>query len=111
MFGQNLMHSIYSTHKNTIAAINGYCMGGALDLALSCKIRIASPDSFFAHPGAKLGIITGWSGTQLLPRLVGKKMAIEMFLTAKRIDSKEALRIGLIDEITENPLDQIVKMK
>ncbi len=107
--GQNLMQKIYHSDKQTIAAIEGFCMGGALDLALSCKLRIASPDSFFTHPGAKLGIITGWSGTQILPRLIGRKNAIEMFVTAKRIDANEALRIGLIDEISENPLAKAIE--
>lgn len=103
--GQNLMQKIYHSNKITVAAIDGFCMGGALDLALSCKRRIASPRSVFAHPGASLGIITGWSGTQLLPRLVGEAKALEMFLTAKRVNASEALRIGLIDEIAENPLE------
>lgn len=108
--GQDLMQTINNSKKQTVAAINGFCMGGALDLALSCKKRIASPNSFFAHPGAKLGIITGWGGTQLLPRLIGKKNALEMFALAKRIDANEALRIGLIDEIAENPLVNTIKM-
>lgn len=107
--GQNLMQKIYRTSKFTIAAIDGFCLGGALDLALSCKKRIASPNSFFAHPGAKLGIITGWSGTQLLPKLIGRKNALEIFTTAKKIDAKEALRIGLIDEIFKNPLAKVLE--
>lgn len=107
--GQNLMQKIYRTSKFTIAAIDGFCLGGALDLALSCKMRIASPNSFFAHPGAKLGIITGWSGTQLLPKLIGRKNALEIFTTAKKIDAKEALRIGLIDEIFKNPLAKVLE--
>jgi len=102
--GQNLMQRIYRSNKLTVAAIDGFCMGGALDLALSCKTKIASPRSIFAHPGANLGIITGWGGTQLLPRLVAEAKALEMFLTAKRVEASEALRIGLIDKIAENPL-------
>ncbi len=104
--GQSLMQKIYRSDKLIIAAIDGFCMGGALDLALSCKIRIASPRSVFAHPGAALGIITGWSGTQILPRLIGKKKALEMFLTAKRVDAIEALEINLIDKISENPFEE-----
>ncbi len=107
--GQNLMQTIYSSEKQTIAAIDGFCMGGALDLALSCNLRFASPRSVFAHPGAKLGIITGWSGTQILPRLVGKKNAIEIFLTAKKINADEALRIGLVDEICNDPLAKAIE--
>lgn len=106
--GQNLMRKINQSDKLIIAAIDGFCMGGALDLALSCKKRVASPRSVFAHPGASLGIITGWGGTQLLPRLVGKKKALEMFLTAKRVDSREALEIGLLDKVVENPLEDSV---
>jgi len=102
--GQNLMQKIYHSNKLTIAAVDGFCMGGALDLALSCKRRFASPRSVFAHPGVGLGIITGWSGTQILPRLIGEARALEMFLMAKRIDANEALRIGLIDEISDNPI-------
>jgi len=102
--GQNLMGTIYGSEKFTVAAINGFCLGGALDLALSCKRRIANSEAFFAQPGAGLGIITGWGGTQLLPRLVGRKNALEMFLAAKPIGADDALRIGLIDEINEDPL-------
>ncbi len=102
--GQTLMQAIYHSKKLTIAAIDGFCMGGAFDLALSCKSRIASPESIFAHPGANLGIMTGWSGTQILPRLVGEARALEIFLTAKRIDANEALRINLIDSIAANPV-------
>lgn len=104
--GQRLMQKIYNSPKNTIAAIDGFCMGGALDLALSCKKRIASAHSVFAHPGTRLGIITGWGGTQMLPRLVGRKKALEILLTAKRISAEKALEIGLIDEICENPLEK-----
>ena len=104
--GQTLMQAIYRSEKLTVAAIDGFCMGGALDLALSCKRRIASSRSVFAHPGANLGIMTGWSGTQILPRLVGEAIALDMFLTAKRVDAKEARRIGLIDAISANPLKE-----
>ena len=100
------MQAIYRSEKLTVAAIDGFCMGGALDLALSCKRRIASSRSVFAHPGANLGIMTGWSGTQILPRLVGEAIALDMFLTAKRVDAKEARRIGLIDAISANPLEE-----
>lgn len=102
--GQTLMNKIAALNQTTIAAINGFCFGGALDLALACDARIASPNAEFSHPGANLGIMTGWGGTQRLPRLIGEAKALEMFLTAKRIDSTEALRIGLIDEISERPL-------
>jgi len=106
--GQNLMKKIADAKQTTIAAINGFCFGGALDLALACDQRIASPNAVFSHPGANLGIVTGWGGTQRLPRLVGEAKALEIFLTAKRVDAVEALRIGLIDKISENPLAELL---
>ncbi len=101
-YGQSLMAKVSALPQTTIAAINGWCFGGALDLALSCDIRIASPDARFAHPGAGLGIITGWGGTQRLPRLVGTANANEMFFTASPIDAAWALRVGLLDMIAED---------
>ncbi len=106
--GQDLIQQIYRSKKLIMAAINGYCFGGALDFAVACKKRIASPKAVFCHPGVSLGIITGWGGTQMLPRLIGQAKALELFLTAKRVDANEALQIGLIDEIAENPLESAV---
>jgi enoyl-CoA hydratase len=103
--GQNLMNKIAAARQTTVAAVNGYCFGGALDLALACDKRIAAPTAVFSHPGVNLGIITGWGGTQRLPRIVGEGAALEMLLTGKRIDANEALRIGLIDETAEDPLE------
>lgn len=97
--GQNLMKAISELKPQTIAAINGFCFGGALDLALACDKRIASENAQFSHPGANLGIITGWGGTQRLPRLIGRSRTLEMLMTAKRISAVEALEIGLIDKI------------
>jgi enoyl-CoA hydratase len=103
--GQRLFQKIADAPQLTIAAINGYCMGGGLDLALACDIRCASPDAVFAHPGARLGIITGWGGTQRLPRLIGTARALEMFATAKRLNCREAYEIGLVSKIGEPVLD------
>ncbi len=107
--GQSLMQKIDELPQLVIAAINGHCFGGALDLALSCDVRIAAPNARFAHPGAGLGIITGWSGTQMLPRLVGTAVANEMFFTASPIDAERALQIGLIDEIADDVLKSALK--
>jgi enoyl-CoA hydratase/carnithine racemase len=108
--GQKLMSKIAGVPQITVAAINGYCFGGALDLALACDRRIASPEARFAHPGAGLGIITGWGGTQRLPRLVGTANALEIFFTAAPLDARRALRIGLVDEIAADPLDDALKV-
>jgi enoyl-CoA hydratase len=102
--GQNLMKRISELNAATIAAVNGICFGGALDLALACDRRIASPQAMFSHPGADLGIMTGWGGTQRLSRLVGEAVSLEMFFTAKRVNSNEAMLIGLVDEVADDPL-------
>ncbi len=104
-FGQNLFQTIADARQVTIAAINGYCMGGALDLALACDIRIASEKAVFSHPGGKLGIITGWGGTQRLPRLIGQARALEMFATAGRYSSEAAFEMGLISRVADPVLE------
>jgi enoyl-CoA hydratase len=108
--GQMLMQRISAARQTVIAAVNGYCMGGGLDFALACHIRVASSPAVFAHPGARLGIITGWGGTQRLPRLIGKTHAVEMFATAKQINSEEALKLGLITEIFDPVLEGAVNL-
>ena len=88
------------------AAISGYCLGGGLDLALACHWRIAAPNAIFGHRGAALGLITGWGGTQRLPRLIGKARALEMFVAAEKVGAAQALRMGLIDRIADAPIDE-----
>lgn len=110
MLGQGLFQKIADAPQLTIAAINGYCMGGGLDLALSCDVRCASSSAVFAHPGASLGIITGWGGTQRLPRLIGTARALEMFATAKRVKALEAFEIGLVSRMGEPVLDCAIEM-
>ena len=88
--GQTLFQRIASARQLTIAAINGYCMGGALDLALACDVRVASKSAIFAHPGSRLGIITSWGGTQRLPRLIGRARTAELFFTGRRFDAEPA---------------------
>ncbi|MFZ0733655.1 MAG: enoyl-CoA hydratase/isomerase family protein [Candidatus Sulfotelmatobacter sp.] len=108
--GQALMSAIHDFPAPVCAAISGYCMGGGLDLALACHRRIASPHAMFGHRGAALGLITGWGGTQRLPRLIGKGRALEMFIAAEKLDARRALRIGLVDAIAENPLAEAVRI-
>ncbi len=100
--GQSLMNKIAKLPQTTFAAVNGFCFGGALDLALACDHRIAAPNATFAHPGTGLGIITGWGGTQRLPRLVGRANALEMFFTAGAVTAGHALRIGLVDAVVDD---------
>ncbi len=109
-FGQKLFQAIADASQVTIAAINGYCMGGGFDLALACDLRIASPQAVFRHPGARLGIITGWGGTQRLSRIVGRTRAIEIFCTARSFTSSEALEIGLISQVSHPILDYAIRL-
>ena len=102
--GQELTQAIDGFPVPVTAAIRGYCMGGGMDLALACDHRIAAPNAVFGHRGASLGVITGWGGTQRLPRLIGKARALRIFLLAEMVPAEEALRIGLVDRIVDDPL-------
>lgn len=102
--GQLLMRTIEEFPAPVYAAISGYCMGGGLDLALACHYRIASPHAVFGHRGAALGLITGWGGTQRLPRTIGKARALEMLVTAEKVIAPRALQVGLVDAISLDPL-------
>jgi enoyl-CoA hydratase len=107
--GQALMRLVDEFPAPVAAAISGYCMGGGLDLALACRYRIASPHPVFGHRGAALGLITGWGGTQRLSRLIGKGRALEMLVAAEKLNAAEALCIGLVDAIVEDPLDEALR--
>ena len=108
--GQRLFQRIAASRQTSIAAINGFCMGGGLDFALACDLRIAAPLAEFAHPGAQLGIITGWGGTQRLPRIIGRTRAIEFFTTARRLKADEALRVGLINAVDPAPVAYALRL-
>lgn len=107
--GQDLMRCIEQFPAPVYAAISGYCMGGGLDLALACHRRIAAPNAVFGHRGAALGLITGWGGTQRLPRLIGKAAALEMFVAAEKIAAHRALEIGLIDALADDPAAEALR--
>ncbi len=102
--GQALMNAIASYPAPVIAAIEGHCMGGGLDLALACHRRIAAPHAVFGHRGAALGLMTGWGGTQRLPRLIGKSRALELFVAAEKVSAARALEIGMVDAISDDPV-------
>ena len=108
--GQTLMNAIAAFSAPVIAAVEGHCMGGGFDLALACHRRIAAPHAVFGHRGAALGLITGWGGTQRLPRLIGKGRALELFVAAEKVSAHRALSIGLIDAIAEDPVAEALHL-
>ena len=96
---QGLAEQLEKTPKPTIAAINGFCMGGGLEVALGCDLRIAGPIAKFATPEGKLGILPGGGACARLPRIVGRGWGMEMLLMGEPIDAERALQIGLITRI------------
>jgi len=96
---QEIFSRIENLTVPVIAAVNGYALGGGLELALACSIRICSEKAQFGAPEVKLGIIPGDGGTQRLPRLVGLGRAMELILTGDFIDAQEAYRIGLVNKV------------
>ena len=97
--GHQVFNMIAQSPKPIIAAINGYALGGGLELALACHLRIASENAKFGFPELGLGIIPGYGGTQRLPCIVGKGKALELILTTEVIDAEEALRCGLVNAV------------
>ena len=101
--GQAVLRRFETCGKPVIAAINGFALGGGCELAMACHIRIASENAKFGQPEVKLGIAPGYGGTQRLPRLVGKGVAMQLILTAEMIDAQEAYRIGLVNKVVPAP--------
>ncbi|MGG4441494.1 enoyl-CoA hydratase [Brevibacillus fortis] len=104
--GQALFNRLETFPKPIIAAINGACLGGGLELALACHIRLVAPEAKLGLPELNLGLIPGYGGTQRLPRLVGRGKATQMVLTSEMIGGEEALRIGLVEAVY--PVEQLL---
>lgn len=98
-FGQDVFRLFETSPKPTIAAVNGFSLGGGCELAMACHIRIAAENAKFGQPEVKLGLGPGYGGTQRLPRLVGRGRALELLLSAEMIDAAEAYRIGLVNKV------------
>ena len=97
--GQSVLNLIENLGKPVIACINGFALGGGCEIAMACTIRLASEAARLGQPEVKLGIIPGYGGTQRLPRLVGKGLAMQLLLTGEMITAQEAHRIGLVNEV------------
>jgi enoyl-CoA hydratase len=100
-FGQGVLRMLETLGKPSIAAINGFALGGGCEVALACSMRLASKTAKLGQPEAKLGIMTGYGGSQRLTRLCGKGVANELCLTGEMISAEEALRIGLVNHVCE----------
>src|SRR5215469_964087 len=98
--GQNVLNLIENLGKPVIACINGFALGGGCEIAMACTMRLATENAKLGQPEVKLGIIPGYGGTQRLSRLVGKGVAMQMVLAGEMISADEALRIGLVNEVT-----------
>lgn len=97
--GQEVFRKIETLGKPVIACIQGFALGGGCELAMACTLRIAADDARLGQPEVKLGVTPGYGGTQRLPRLVGRGMALKLLLTGEIVGAQEALRIGLVEEV------------
>ena len=108
--GHKITEKMETSSKPIIGAINGYALGGGMEIALGCDILIASKNAKFGLPEVKYGIIPGWGGTQKLAKLIGKGKAMEIILSGDIIDAEEACRLGLVNSIVEDSLEEAKKL-
>ena len=105
--GQQTFRLLETCGKPTVAAVNGFALGGGMELAMACSVRFASESARFGQPEVKLGLVPGYGGTQRLPRLVGRGRALELLLSGEMITAAEAHRIGLVNAVV--PSDELLK--
>ncbi len=103
-WGQSIFKKIEDLPFPSIAAINGFALGGGLELAMSCTFRYASPNAKVGQPEVKLGLIPGYAGTQRITRLIGHSKALEICMTGRMVKAEEALKLGIVDRIVEDNL-------
>ncbi|WP_425147600.1 enoyl-CoA hydratase/isomerase family protein [Deinococcus sp.] len=104
--GQDVMHAVATLPIPTIAAIHGFALGGGLELALACDVRVASPSAMLGLPEVTLGLLPGFGGTQRLPRLIGAGRALDLMLTGRQLTAQEALDMGLVNYLADNALEK-----
>ncbi len=97
--GQRVFRSVELLSKPTVAAVNGYALGGGLELAMACSVRFAAENASLGQPEVKLGIIPGYGGTQRLPRLIGRGRALQLLLSGEPVSAAEAYRLGLVNAV------------
>src|SRR5574337_1002069 len=102
--GQGLFSRMGEIPKPIIAAVNGTCLGGGMELSMACDLRIAARSARFGHPEVNLGVVSGWGGTQRLPRLVGKTRGLEMLMLGEQITADEAQAVGLVNRVVPDTL-------
>jgi enoyl-CoA hydratase len=102
--GQGLMNSLAALQIPTIAAVGGFALGGGLELALACDLRVAGEGARLGLPEVGLGLIPGYGGTQRLPRLIGRGRALDLILTGRHVRADEALALGLVNRVVEDAL-------
>ena len=100
--GQLVFRRFETSPKPTLAAINGFALGGGCELAMACHMRVASDKAKLGQPEVKLGITPGYGGTQRLPRLIGRGPALRLLLSGEMIDATEAMRLGLVDQVVDS---------
>lgn len=101
LFGQSVLNKIENSPKPFIAAVNGFALGGGCEVAMACHMRVASSNARFGQPEVGLGLMPGYGGTQRLPRIVGKGVALELLLVGGMINAAEAYRIGLVNKVID----------
>ncbi|WP_284006811.1 enoyl-CoA hydratase/isomerase family protein [Haloarcula pelagica] len=101
--GQHVARTIEGYDGAVVAAVDGAARGGGVELALACDLRVATPAATFAETGVRLGLFGAWGGTVRLPRIVGESAAMDLALTGRTVDATEALRLGLVSRVTDEP--------
>ncbi len=108
--GQDVMNSLAALPIPTVAALHGFAVGGGLELALACDLRVAAPGTRLGLPETTRGLIPGYGGTQRLPRLIGEARALDMILTGRLVDAEEAHAFGLVARLADDPLEEAERL-